>query len=404
MILRMVEKYADCLQIGSRNMQNYALLKEVGRSRLPVLLKRGFSATISDLLLSAEYILSEGNPNVILCERGIRTFETMTRNTLDLNAVPILKAKTRLPVMVDPTHGIGLRDFIPQMALAAVAAGADALMIEVHDDPERAWSDGDQALCRKSSQISCSGFAPSPPRSGGTFEDVADSLGAELLGAVARSKPIAERLQCAATRREAGRFLARHRVGAGVSRGSARARTEADSLDHLPERAPAGTALREPGELAARSALPPGGGIPARSKTFYRTRRSPRNGSRFSAGSRKKAATSWSRPAPASRSRLRRAARFAPPFSGCNAARRAQLEQLVNSLGEAGYERAPQVTTRGQFAVRGGILDIYSWQAQLPIRAEFFGDEIESLREFDLDTQTSVAQFARGRDFPRRGR
>jgi 3-deoxy-7-phosphoheptulonate synthase len=144
--LAMVEKYTDCLQIGSRNMQNFALLKEVGRSRLPVLLKRGFSATINDLLLSAEYILSEGNPNVLLCERGIRTFETMTRNTLDLNAVPILKAKTRLPVIVDPTHGIGLREYIPQMALAAVAAGADAVMVEVHDQPERARSDGEQAL------------------------------------------------------------------------------------------------------------------------------------------------------------------------------------------------------------------------------------------------------------------
>ena len=144
--LAVIEKYADCLQIGARNMQNFSLLKEVGRSRLPVLLKRGLSATINELLMSAEYILSEGNPNVLLCERGIRTFETMTRNTLDLNAVPILKAKTRLPVVVDPTHGIGLRDYIPQMALAAVAAGADALMIEVHDDPERARSDGDQAL------------------------------------------------------------------------------------------------------------------------------------------------------------------------------------------------------------------------------------------------------------------
>ena len=144
--LERVEQYADCLQIGSRNMQNFALLKEVGRSRLPVMLKRGFSATINDLLMSAEYILSEGNPRVLLCERGIRTFETMTRNTLDLNAVPILKAKTRLPVVVDPTHGIGLRDFVPQMSLAAVAAGADALMIEVHDDPERARSDGEQAL------------------------------------------------------------------------------------------------------------------------------------------------------------------------------------------------------------------------------------------------------------------
>ncbi len=144
--LPVIEKYADCLQIGARSMQNFALLKEVGRSRLPVLLKRGLSATINDLLMSAEYILSEGNTNVLLCERGIRTFETMTRNTLDLNAVPILKAKTRLPVVVDPTHGIGLRDFIPQMSLAAVAAGADALMIEVHDEPERAWSDGEQAL------------------------------------------------------------------------------------------------------------------------------------------------------------------------------------------------------------------------------------------------------------------
>ncbi|HXA10012.1 MAG TPA: 3-deoxy-7-phosphoheptulonate synthase [Chthoniobacterales bacterium] len=144
--LPVIEKYADCLQIGARNMQNFALLKEVGRSRLPVLLKRGLSATINELLMSAEYILSEGNPNVLLCERGIRTFETMTRNTLDLNAVPILKAKTRLPVVVDPTHGIGLRDYVPQMALAAVAAGADGLMIEVHNEPDRARSDGEQAL------------------------------------------------------------------------------------------------------------------------------------------------------------------------------------------------------------------------------------------------------------------
>ena len=144
--LALLEKYADCLQVGSRNMQNFALLKEVGRSRLPVMLKRGFSATISDLLLSAEYILNEGNANVMLCERGIRTFEPMTRNTLDLNAVPILKAKTKLPVVVDPTHGIGLREHIPQMALAAVAAGADAVMVEVHHQPDRAWSDGEQAL------------------------------------------------------------------------------------------------------------------------------------------------------------------------------------------------------------------------------------------------------------------
>ena len=144
--LPVIEKYADCLQIGARNMQNFSLLKEVGRSRLPVLLKRGFSATISDLILSAEYILNEGNMNVLLCERGIRTFETATRYTLDLNAVPILKSKTHLPIVVDPTHGIGLRDFIPQMSLAAIAAGADAVMIEVHDSPELAKSDGEQAL------------------------------------------------------------------------------------------------------------------------------------------------------------------------------------------------------------------------------------------------------------------
>ncbi len=144
--LEVIEKYADCLQIGARNMQNFSLLKEVGRSKLPVMLKRGMSATIKDLLMSAEYILSEGNFNVMLCERGIRTFETMTRNTLDLNAVPVLKAETHLPVVVDPTHGIGLRPFIPQMALASVAAGADALMVEVHNSPELAKSDGEQAL------------------------------------------------------------------------------------------------------------------------------------------------------------------------------------------------------------------------------------------------------------------
>ncbi|HEX8372456.1 MAG TPA: 3-deoxy-7-phosphoheptulonate synthase [Chthoniobacterales bacterium] len=144
--LEAVEQYADCLQVGARNMQNFSLLKEVGRSKLPVMLKRGMSATIKDLLMSAEYILSEGNFNVILCERGIRTFETMTRNTLDLNAIPVLKAETHLPVVVDPTHGVGVREFVPAMALAAVAAGADGLMLEVHNAPELAKSDGEQAL------------------------------------------------------------------------------------------------------------------------------------------------------------------------------------------------------------------------------------------------------------------
>jgi len=144
--LPVIEKYADCLQVGTRNMQNFSLLKEIGRSRLPVLLKRGYSATLNEFIMSAEYILSEGNMNVLLCERGIRTFETAMRYTLDLSAVPLLKAKTHLPVVVDPTHALGVREFVPQMSLAALAAGADALMIEVHDSPELAKSDGDQAL------------------------------------------------------------------------------------------------------------------------------------------------------------------------------------------------------------------------------------------------------------------
>jgi 3-deoxy-7-phosphoheptulonate synthase len=144
--LDLVCEYADCLQVGARNMQNFSLLREVGRARLPVMLKRGMAATIKDLLMSAEYIVSEGNFNVLLCERGIRTFETMTRNTLDLNAVPVLKAETHLPVVVDPTHGIGVRQFVPSMALAAVAAGADSIMVEVHNAPEQAKSDGEQAL------------------------------------------------------------------------------------------------------------------------------------------------------------------------------------------------------------------------------------------------------------------
>ncbi len=144
--LPLVERYADCLQIGARNMQNFSLLREVGHSHLPVLLKRGFSATIDELIMSAEYILSEGNANVLLCERGIRTFERATRYTLDLTAVPILKSKTHLPIVVDPTHGVGLRDIIPPMSVAAVAAGADAIMLEVHESPHVAKSDGEQAL------------------------------------------------------------------------------------------------------------------------------------------------------------------------------------------------------------------------------------------------------------------
>jgi 3-deoxy-7-phosphoheptulonate synthase len=136
----------DVIQIGARNMQNYDLLKEVGRMKKPVILKRGFSSTIEEFLMSAEYIMAEGNPNVILCERGIRTFETMTRNTLDLSAVPLMKQKSHLPVIVDPSHAAGLRSLVPALSKAAVAVGADGLMIETHNDPARALSDGAQSL------------------------------------------------------------------------------------------------------------------------------------------------------------------------------------------------------------------------------------------------------------------
>jgi len=142
----LIAGYADILQIGSRNMQNYPLLKEVGMLRKPVLLKRGMMATIEEFLQAAEYILNQGNEQVILCERGIRTFETTTRNTLDLSAVPMLKHLSHLPVIVDPSHGTGLRWMVPSMARAAVAAGADGLIMEVHYKPEKALCDGHQSL------------------------------------------------------------------------------------------------------------------------------------------------------------------------------------------------------------------------------------------------------------------
>jgi 3-deoxy-7-phosphoheptulonate synthase len=141
-----VEKWADMFQIGARNMQNFDLLKEVGQARKPVLLKRGMSATVKDLLMSAEYVLAEGNPDVVLCERGIRGFEDSTRNTLDLSAVPNVKGQSHLPIIVDPSHATGRPDLIPSMAMAAVAAKADGVHIEVHDCPEKALSDGPQAL------------------------------------------------------------------------------------------------------------------------------------------------------------------------------------------------------------------------------------------------------------------
>jgi 3-deoxy-7-phosphoheptulonate synthase len=144
--LPMVAEYADMVQIGARNMQNFSLLKQLGRLGKPVLLKRGPSATIREWLMAAEYVVAHGNGSVALCERGIRTFETATRNTLDLNAVPVMKSLTHLPVIVDPSHGIGLRAHVPAMARAAVAAGADGLIVEVHPCPEKALSDGQQSL------------------------------------------------------------------------------------------------------------------------------------------------------------------------------------------------------------------------------------------------------------------
>jgi 3-deoxy-7-phosphoheptulonate synthase len=144
--VELVALHADILQVGARNMQNYSLLMAVGRASRPVLLKRGLSATIEEWLMAAEYIVSSGNPQVVLCERGIRTFETYTRNTLDLSAVPLLHRLSHLPVIVDPSHATGKRWLVPSMALAAVAAGADGIMVEVHPDPDDALSDGEQSL------------------------------------------------------------------------------------------------------------------------------------------------------------------------------------------------------------------------------------------------------------------
>jgi 3-deoxy-7-phosphoheptulonate synthase len=141
-----VTEYADLLQVGARNMQNYPLLTALGHVGKPILLKRGLSATIQEWLMSAEYILNEGNPDVILCERGIRTFETATRNTLDISAVPVIKHLSHLPIIVDPSHGVGTRRFVEPMARAAVAAGADGIMVEVHPNPDKALSDGPQSL------------------------------------------------------------------------------------------------------------------------------------------------------------------------------------------------------------------------------------------------------------------
>lgn len=144
--LEMIASVSDIVQIGARNMQNYSLLEKAGKLKNPILLKRGLCATIEELLMSAEYIASQGNLNVILCERGIRTFETATRNTLDLNSIPVIKKNSHLPIFVDPSHGIGIADKVPPMAMAAVACGANGLIIEVHNNPEKALSDGYQSM------------------------------------------------------------------------------------------------------------------------------------------------------------------------------------------------------------------------------------------------------------------
>ena len=142
----LIEKYTDIFQVGARNMQNFSLLRDLGKASKPIMLKRGLSATIDDLLMSAEYILSNGNQNVMLCERGIRTFETYTRNTFDISAIPVVHKRSHLPVIADPSYATGLRDEVIPMARAAVAAGADGIMVEVHHDPDSALSDGPQAL------------------------------------------------------------------------------------------------------------------------------------------------------------------------------------------------------------------------------------------------------------------
>lgn len=153
-------KYVDMLQIGARNMQNFSLLKEVGRAKLPVLLKRGLAATIDEWLNAAEYIISEGNPNVVLCERGIRTFETATRNTLDISAVPVIHSKSHLPILVDPSHATGVRNYVEPLSKCAVAAGADGLMIEVHPNPPCALSDGPQSLTFEQFDTLCEDIRP----------------------------------------------------------------------------------------------------------------------------------------------------------------------------------------------------------------------------------------------------
>jgi 3-deoxy-7-phosphoheptulonate synthase len=168
----LVAKYADCIQLGARNMSNFSLLKHLGRLGMPVLLKRGMSATITEWLLAAEYILSEGNRKVILCERGIRSFDTATRNVLDLAAIPVIQRLSHLPIIADPSHGVGIRDAVPPMARAAVACGADGVIVEVHQAPDKAWSDGAQSLHPPQFEEMVRSLVP-----------IADAVGRSIMGA-----------------------------------------------------------------------------------------------------------------------------------------------------------------------------------------------------------------------------
>jgi 3-deoxy-7-phosphoheptulonate synthase len=172
-----VAEHADMLQVGARNMQNFALLSELGRIQRPVLLKRGMSATVTELLMAAEYIISHGNSDVVLCERGIRTFETATRNTLDVSAIPILKRETHLPVIVDPSHAGGDAELVAPLSFAAIAAGADGLIVEVHPDPESALSDGDQSLTFGAFATLMSRLTPFVAASGRTLERTSSGAG-----------------------------------------------------------------------------------------------------------------------------------------------------------------------------------------------------------------------------------
>ena len=156
MLFRSFNEYVDIIQVGTRNMQNYELLKHLGKLKKPILLKRGLSATVEEFLLSAEYIVSNGNMNVILCERGIRTFEKMTRNTLDVSVIPLVKKISHLPIIVDPSHASGSYDLVEPLALAGVSAGCDGIMVEVHDEPEKALSDGNQSIkFKRFKEMSC---------------------------------------------------------------------------------------------------------------------------------------------------------------------------------------------------------------------------------------------------------